>query len=115
MGLGAGHIIRAEKKEVDRVEFDVKEAVGSISGKKKKGGKMMGAHDVICTIWCKDGSVYKPTACVPGKPIEINEALLEHPELLVNDGDDCGWLVMMDPHPQRWEKIKATLEPNSCT
>lgn len=79
------HDILRLKKNVTKIDFGadkINRLENKVKGKWKKGGQKVQNQSVLCSIECDDGSIYKISACITGKIIEINRQLIEEPGLL---------------------------------
>ena len=54
----------------------------AVSGKRKHGAVFMTPRDMVCTLTLSDGSTVSLYACIRASVIEINQRLIDHPELL---------------------------------
>lgn len=59
--------------------------LNNVRGKRKKGGQKLKERSIICQVKCTDGSVFSILAGIKGILVEINEALLTQPNLLIEE------------------------------
>lgn len=59
--------------------------LNTVTGKRKKGGQKLKERSIICQVKCTDGSVFSILAGIKGTLVEINEALLTQPNLLIDE------------------------------
>lgn len=82
-----------------------------VRGKGKKGGMILQDDSTLALITCKDNTIYKVPSCIRGKLIEVNERIVENPEILSKEGD--GYLAIVLPKPEHCDQIKENLISNS--
>ncbi|KAF1335634.1 Peptidase, partial [Globisporangium splendens] len=80
VGVASSHPVM--KEEIEAVEFSPNVLDNKVSGKKKKGGQFMVPTTILCQIKCKSGASYAIRSCIRGALLEVNEKLLERPQLL---------------------------------
>lgn len=67
----------------------------AVKGKSKKGGQALVPNSVICKIEYTDGTSFDINCGMKGTLIEVNEELLEHPELLKEMPDSDGFIAII--------------------
>lgn len=108
VGLAPSHI--AFVKGIKSVDFNI----GNIdrrdihlSGKGKKGAMNLQPSSALAVVTCKDDTQYKIISCITGKLLEVNERLLDDPELLATEGN--GYAAICLPKIENADVIKQTL------
>lgn len=108
IGLAPSHI--AFEKGIKSVDFNI----GNIdrrenhcSGKGKKGAMNLQPTSALAIITCKDDTQYKIISCITGKLIEVNERLIDNPELLAQEGN--GYVAICLPKIENADVIKQNL------
>lgn len=94
------HDILRLKKNVTKIDFGadkINRLENKVKGKWKKGGQKVQNQSVLCSIECDDGSIYKISACITGKIIEINRQLIEEPGLLARKPWSDGFIAILLP------------------
>ncbi len=71
-----------------------------ISGKQKKGAQTIKAGYTMCTVDTGVGGLVELRTPVGGKLLEINEALLAHPELLQTHHSSSGYIAVIYPNTE---------------
>nr|GMD63015.1 protein Simiate [Ipomoea batatas] len=66
------------------------------------------SNTALCKVCTKDNS-YIVRCCVKGSLLEVNERLVERPELLISSAEREGYIAIIMPKPADWLKIKASL------
>lgn len=66
-----------------------------VKGKGKKGGQLLYPNSVICKVEWSDNTSFKIPCGMRGTLVEINEQLVEHPELLREAPDSDGFIAIM--------------------
>jgi hypothetical protein len=87
ISLAPHHPILSQKKVVKAIDFEgehvnANRLMNQVSGKRKRGGQRLKERSIICRIDCEDGSSHSVLSCVKGTLVEINNQLLETPQLL---------------------------------
>lgn len=59
--------------------------MNNVRGKRKKGGQKLKERSILCEVKCSDGAIFTILSGVKGVLIEINEALLTQPNLLIEE------------------------------
>uniref|UniRef100_A0A8C2C4N0 Protein Abitram n=1 Tax=Cyprinus carpio TaxID=7962 RepID=A0A8C2C4N0_CYPCA len=54
-----------------------------VSGKSKRGGQSLTEFAPLCRITCTDEQEYTVFSCIRGRLLEVNEAILNKPDLLL--------------------------------
>ncbi|KAG4068796.1 hypothetical protein HA402_002487 [Bradysia odoriphaga] len=108
VGLAPSHI--AFVKGIKSVDFNI----GNIdrrknhcSGKGKKGAMNLQSTSALAIVTCKDDTQYKVVSCITGKLTEVNERLMDNPQLLAQEGD--GYVAICLPKIDKVDDIKQTL------
>ncbi|KAH0945481.1 hypothetical protein HN011_012032 [Eciton burchellii] len=113
LSLAPSHIILQNDKEIKKVDFRISDKVdrslNKVSGKGKHGAQPLQANSNICTISCFDGQAYVIKCCVIGKLVEINEMLLENPQLVREPPHKGGYLAIILPNIKLLENLKQSL------
>lgn len=84
-----------------RGEYKINFSVGkidrlsnSVKGKGKKGGQILTPKSVICKIEFGEDNSFTVPCCVKGTLIEVNEGLVNNPELLKEFPDSDGYIAI---------------------
>jgi Glycine cleavage H-protein len=111
--LAPTHPIIALKKEVIKFNFEVSRNVdrrlNKVSGKGKHGAQILQPNSVICFVECSDGTNYSISSCLNGKLVEINEAIVSNPNLLIERPQAEGYLAIVLPNLVNSCKAKDNL------
>ncbi|XP_005104620.1 protein Abitram [Aplysia californica] len=110
--IAESHPICSEKKEVIKVDFEVKGSNrmdNKMSGKAKRGAQWLGPTAVLCEVTCSDESKYTLYCCVKGQLVEVNENLITKPCLLTEKPLGAGYLAVMLPGLKHFDKEIAQL------
>lgn len=67
----------------------------TVKGKGKKGGQMLVPNSVVCKIEYNDGTSFNVPCCMKGTLIEVNDRLLEQPQLLRELPDADGYIAVI--------------------
>jgi len=100
-------------KTIEKIDFQVSanthRMTNVMTGRGKRGAQIVQAGSSLCKVICSDGEEYKLLAAVPGKLVEMNYKLLDNPNLMLTKPDDIGFLAIIIPHKQKFDKIKNGL------
>lgn len=111
IGLASTHVAFKNEGRITSVDFNVGKSDRSgikVTGKRKKNAKQLEPNSALCKV-CTMETSYIVRCCVKGSVLEVNERLMEHPELLTSWGDREGYIAIIMPRPADWPKIKASL------
>jgi glycine cleavage system H lipoate-binding protein len=92
IGLAPNH--PAVLEGVAKVEFSKAAATNEALGKKKRGALGLRPETLICTLESKQGSIFQINARVNMDLVEINQRLLNQPELVSSDPEGAGFLCV---------------------
>ncbi|XP_063232961.1 protein Abitram [Bacillus rossius redtenbacheri] len=111
--LAPSHPVVSEQKRVVKVDFDVSGKLNRLenkaTGKGKKGAQFLQAMSVLCVVECDDGSRYKVFSCLTGKLVEVNERLVEQPQLVAERPQSEGFVAIVLPNFKNWEQQRNGL------
>lgn len=113
ISIAPSHMIFQNGKQILKVDYKVSDKLdrmlNKVSGKSKHGAQPLQANSNICAITCSDGNIYTIKCCIVGKLIEVNEVLLQNPELLKEPPHKGGYLALVLPNLRLLDKMKDTL------
>lgn len=113
LSLAPSHVALQNGRTITKVNFKVSEKLdrsrNKVSGKGKHGAQPLQANSNICTISSSDGKAYTIKCCMNGKLVEVNETLLENPELLFQPPHKGGYLAIILPNIKLLDAMKETL------
>ncbi|XP_072037984.1 protein Abitram-like [Amphiura filiformis] len=100
--LAKGHpLLDVGKAPVTKVDFQVGENTNrmnnKVTGKGKKGGQWLSEYSVLCRVRCADSTEYTLYSCFKAKLVEVNEKLLERPQLLQEKPSTQGFIAIVLP------------------
>ncbi|XP_023151988.1 protein Abitram [Amphiprion ocellaris] len=78
-----------------------------VSGKSKRGGQFLTDFAPLCRITCSDETEYTIYSCIRGRLLEVNENILEAPELLLEKPSTDGYIAVILP---KFEESKSITE-----
>ncbi|KAF4527521.1 hypothetical protein B566_EDAN015621 [Ephemera danica] len=111
--LAPSHPVLAQHKTISKVDFQVSTNVdrskNKVSGKGKHGAQVLQPKSLMCFIECTDGTRYVVTSCIQGKLVEINENLIDTPNLLVENPRAEGYIATILPSLIKSSKQKDEL------
>lgn len=113
ISLAELHPILKNKKRIVKIDCNVDEKTDRLknaaSGKGKRGAQKLTPESVLCRLVCDDGAVYPVYSCIKGKLVEINENLLDNPNLLVEKPVSEGFIALLLPVLKEYEQLKSTM------
>ncbi|XP_004073855.1 protein Simiate [Oryzias latipes] len=78
-----------------------------VSGKSKRGGQFLTDFAPLCRITCTDETKYTIYSCIRGRLLEVNENILERPNLLLEKPSTEGYIAVILP---KFEESKSVTE-----
>ena len=113
LALAPTHPILKNKKTVENVNFQISPETNRLdnkaSGKLKKGAQLLSRNAALCEVTTSDGDKYILKCCVPGSLLEVNENLIQNPELLLLKPLSEGYIAIVLTRLQDHEKLVAKL------
>uniref|UniRef100_A0A8C2C1P8 Protein Abitram n=1 Tax=Cyprinus carpio TaxID=7962 RepID=A0A8C2C1P8_CYPCA len=77
-----------------------------VSGKSKRGGQSLTEFAPLCRITCTDEQEYTVFSCIRGRLLEVNEAILNKPDLLLEKMTySTGYIIL-----PKFEESKSVTE-----
>ncbi|GBN46789.1 Protein Simiate [Araneus ventricosus] len=107
--IGPNHPILKENLDVISVKFEsnrnVNRLSNKVSGKFKRGGQKLSERSVLCSVKCSGDREYSLYSCISGTLVEVNEKLLENPNLLKEKPWSEGYVgIILPPFPSSRRK-----------
>ncbi|XP_076179099.1 protein Abitram [Ptiloglossa arizonensis] len=111
--LAPSHTVLQSDMQIMKVDFKVSDkldrVLNKVSGKSKHGAQPLQANSNICIITCSNKKTYTIKCCIIGKLVEVNEALLQNPKLLMEPPHKGGYLAIILPNIKHLDKMKESL------
>nr|XP_033326844.1 protein Abitram isoform X1 [Megalopta genalis] len=111
--LAPSHTVFQSNKEITNINFKVSQkldrVMNKVSGKGKHGAQPLQANSNICIITSSSGETYTIKCCIIGKLVEVNEALLNNPKLLLEPPHKGGYLAIVLPNINQLDQMKTSL------
>ncbi|PON73427.1 Glycine cleavage system H-protein [Parasponia andersonii] len=111
IGLAPTHVAFKEGGGITAVDFNVGKFNRSemkVTGKRKKNAQLFESNSALCRVCTKDAS-YIVRCCVKGSLLEVNDRLINQPELLNSSASREGYIAIIMPKPADWLKVKDSL------
>ncbi|KNA10010.1 hypothetical protein SOVF_148350 [Spinacia oleracea] len=114
IGLAQTHVALQAEGGVTSVDFNVGKSDRSelkVSGKRKKNAQHFQPNSILCNVHTlhSGDAPYIVRCCVKGPLLEVNNKLIEKPELLNTSAERDGYIAIVMPRPGDWLKIKESL------
>lgn len=100
IGVAPHHPLVRDQLRVAKVDFNIngKNLMDNrVKGKKKKGGMWLDAHTPICTVHTEDGREFIMRSCVRSSLMEVNDLLIDNPQLIVDKPLLDGHIAIVRP------------------
>lgn len=112
--LAPSHPLLTSNKSITKCDFQVSTKIDRLdnkaSGKLKRGAQVLQqVNSPLFYVECSDGSLYKLCPGITGKLIEINDALVKDPNLLISDPYGKGYIAVVLPSIPNHERYKNEL------
>ncbi|CAN8234520.1 unnamed protein product [Cochlearia groenlandica] len=112
IGLAPTHIAFKDEGGIINIDFNVGKSdrsVLKVSGKRKKNAMRSESNTALCKVTTANDS-YIVRCCVKGSLLEVNERLINQPQLLNSSADREGYIAIIMPRPADWIKNKESLK-----
>lgn len=97
--LAKSHAIFKKTVAIRKVNFKVNDKLdrsnNKVVGKGKRGGQHVDENSILCIVECEDNTVYNIMAGVKGKLVEVNEYLMNDPQLLLTKAETDGYIAVV--------------------
>ncbi|KAL9261476.1 Abitram-like protein [Drosera capensis] len=111
IGLAPFHVALQAHGGVTSVDFNVGKSDRSelkVTGKRKKNAQQFESNTALCKVISGDTS-YVIRCCVKGSLLEVNNRLMNNPDLLNTLADRDGYIAIIQPKLGDWLKAKQSL------
>ncbi|XP_038717190.1 protein Abitram [Tripterygium wilfordii] len=112
IGLASTHVAFKDEGGITAVDFNVGKSDRSgvkVTGKRRGiNAQLFESNTALCKV-CTSTSSFIVRCCVKGSLLEVNDRLIEKPELLNSSPDREGYVAIIMPKPADWLKIKGSL------
>ncbi|XP_014272058.1 protein Abitram [Halyomorpha halys] len=102
-----------KNKDISSVSFQISHNLNrlknKVSGKSKHGAQRLQPSSTIMLVNCADGNTYSAKCGISGKLLEVNEQLLQNPNLLVNEPQGRGYIAIVLPDIALVQQYKDSL------
>lgn len=113
ISLAEYHPIMKLNKKIRSINFLVNNRTNRlknmVSGKSKRGAQKLLPDSLLCSIECEDGTKYPVYSCIKGKLMEINNTLLDNPNLLVKQPVSEGYIALLLPILSIFDETKKLM------
>ncbi|KAI3516959.1 hypothetical protein L1887_16146 [Cichorium endivia] len=110
IGLASGHVAFKDEGGITSVDFNVGKSNRSeikVTGKRKRNAQHFESNTALCKVCTNNNNTfYIVRCCVKGSLLEVNERLINKPELLNSSADREGYIAILMPKPSDWLKTK---------
>ncbi|KAM4550007.1 protein Abitram [Fundulus diaphanus] len=109
--LAETHPILQEGRTVTSINYQISHGCSrlnnKVSGKSKRGAQFVTDFAPLCRITCSDDTEYTIYSCIRGRLLEVNENILETPNLLLQKPSTDGYIAVILP---KFEESKSITE-----
>ncbi|XP_003968922.1 protein Abitram [Takifugu rubripes] len=109
--LAESHPILQNGRQIKSINYQISNGCSrlnnKVSGKSKRGGQFLTDFAPLCRITCTDENEYTIYSCIRGRLLEVNEAILETPSLLLQKPSTDGYIAVILP---KFEESKSITE-----
>lgn len=102
--LAPTHDVITQDKTVSKIDYrfegyeNIDRVQSKPQGKSKKGCQKMHKNSPVCAMHCSDGTKYVITACMNSRLLEVNERIVENPELVKRYPLSRGFIAITQPN-----------------
>ncbi|ROK35836.1 Protein Simiate [Anabarilius grahami] len=109
--LAESHPILQNGRKIKNINYQISDGCSrlnnKVSGKSKRGGQFLTEFSPLCRITCTDEQEYTIFSCIRGRLLEVNEAILNKPDLLLEKPSTEGYVAVILP---KFEESKSITE-----
>ncbi|XP_017279394.1 protein Abitram [Kryptolebias marmoratus] len=109
--LAETHPILQDGRTIKSINYQISNGCSrlnnKVSGKSKRGGQFLTDFAPLCRITCSDETEYTIYSCIRGRLLEVNENILETPDLLLEKPSTEGYIAVILP---KFEESKSITE-----
>ncbi|RVE66975.1 hypothetical protein OJAV_G00112820 [Oryzias javanicus] len=109
--LAETHPVLQNGRTIKSIDYQISNGCSrlnnKVSGKSKRGGQFLTDFAPLCRITCSDESKYTIYSCIRGRLLEVNENILERPNLLLEKPSTEGYVAVILP---KFEESKSVTE-----
>ncbi|XP_030644392.1 protein Abitram [Chanos chanos] len=109
--LAESHPILQDGRTIKNITYQISDGCSrlknKVSGKSKRGGQFLTEFAPLCRITCTDDVEYTVFSCIRGRLLEVNEAILKRPSLLLEKPSTEGYIAVILP---KFEESKSITE-----
>ncbi|CAM6119328.1 unnamed protein product [Calypogeia fissa] len=111
VGLAPTHAAFKATVGITGVDFNVgksSRADMKAVGKRKKNATVLEGNSVLCKVMTGE-MFFLIRCCVRGTLLEVNQRLIQNPQLLVSHADTQGYVAVLMPRSEDWAKAEKSL------
>lgn len=101
MTVAQSHPLFTQNHKVKSISFQVSQDINrmnnKVSGKSKRGAQWLGVNAPLCKVTSDGGKIFTLVSCIKGQLIEVNEALIENPNLILEKPQTEGYIAIVLP------------------
>nr|QZL12160.1 simiate [Rhagovelia obesa] len=113
LSLAPSHILMKSTHTIESVSFQVSKEINrlknKVSGKLKHGAQKVRPVSPLLIAKLKDGSSRIINCSIAGKLLEVNERLIEEPNLMISNPDDIGYIAVVLPDQKSVQTYRDNL------
>ncbi|XP_056335887.1 protein Abitram [Danio aesculapii] len=109
--LAESHPIFQNGRKIKNINYQISDGCSrlknKVSGKSKRGGQFLTEFAPLCRITCTDEQEFTIFSCIRGRLLEVNEVILNKPDLLMEKPSTEGYIAVILP---KFEESKSVTE-----
>eukprot|EP00762_Andalucia_godoyi_P003129 ANDGO_01086.mRNA.1 FAM206 family protein len=112
-GIAEGHPCLTSGKRIEKVEIPENRAIPTSVNRSKRNSSYCEVTMILCILHMEDGTKYKMYAGMKGLLLEINEKIVENPQLIQMDPYGAGFLAIAKAGAavkQKWDSVVTYAE-----
>lgn len=103
-------LIKCRSTVITSVDYQVTNKLNrqdnKVVGKGKRGAQVIMPESILCRIKSADGTEFRVRGCIKGKLVEMNERLVDSPEVLNQSGSNPAYIAILLVEKTQVKRLK---------